>query len=108
MGNGNSKILGDLRPDEAALIENLRRQANNIVFEIGQIEVRKSRLMGSLYETEEKGREVLTRVGQRLEIPPNQTWKVIGGKAILLDVVSPPQPTPVVPSGNSKVPQSPQ
>lgn len=105
MANESEKLLGELRPEEMALIMNLREQANNIVFEIGQSEVRKNRMMASLYETEERGRKVLAGVGQRLEIPPNSTWKVVDGKAILVQPVQMPQP--VVPANGSAQPQQP-
>lgn len=104
MGN-DSKILGELRPEEMALIENLRQQANNVVFDMGQLEVRKSRLLASLYDTEERGRKVLANIGQRLEIPPNATWKVVDGKAILVQPVEMPQPT--APDNGNGQPQSP-
>ena len=81
-GNGADKAL---LPEEITVLSSLRQSANDVVTEIGQIEVRKARLLGSLSEIEARAQGVLNTAGDRLDIPEGQPWQVTpDGKVVMI------------------------
>lgn len=67
---------GELTVGEMRLIEQLRAAANQIVLEIGNMEVRKSQLLARLGQLEAQGQAVLNTAARRLNIPDGETWHV--------------------------------
>jgi len=69
-------VIGTLDPEEIQTLETLRNAANGVVQEVGQIEVRKARLLGSLSDIENRAQEVLNTAARRLNIPEGTAWQV--------------------------------
>lgn len=67
---------GELTVGEMRLIEQLRANANQIVSEIGNLEVRKSQLLVQLSHLEAQGQAVLNGAAKRLNIPEGESWHV--------------------------------
>lgn len=75
----------NLTTEEMSVLGSLRKSANDVVSEIGQIEVRKARLLGSLSEIEARAQNVLNTAGTRLNIPEGTPWQVTPeGKVVML------------------------
>jgi len=75
-----------LLPEEVQNLNGLRQGANQLALEIGNLEVRKARLLGNISEVEANAQTLLNRVGIRLQIPDGQPWQVSPtGEVVLLD-----------------------
>ena len=84
-GTNGPTVLGELESTETEALSTLRRTANEVVMEIGQLEVRQARLMGSLSDIENRAQAVLDGAAKRFEIPQGTPWQVTpDGKAVLL------------------------
>jgi hypothetical protein len=82
----DSSILGQLEVVEQETLSALRQNAQALVGEIGQIEVRKARLLGALSEVENRAQDELGKIGKRLGVPEGKPWQVTpDGKALLVD-----------------------
>ena len=80
-------VVGELETTEQDALATLRRTANEVVMEIGQLEVRQARLMGSLSDIENRAQSVLDGAAKRFEIPQGTPWQVTpDGKAVLLNM----------------------
>jgi hypothetical protein len=78
-------IVGTLNPEEMAQLMMLRQKGSQITLEIGSLEIRKARLLGSLMENEEYGQRLLNTAAQRLGIAEGQPWQVLpDGRARIL------------------------
>jgi hypothetical protein len=81
----NDDVLGTLETAEQEKLSTLRQNAQMLVSEIGQIEVRKARLLGALSEVEGRAQEELGAIGKRLGVPEGKAWQVTPeGKALLV------------------------
>lgn len=75
-----------LSKEEVQSLVDLKNKAQEIVHEIGQIEVRKSQRLNMLNDLESKAQVVLKQAGSRLGIPDNVNWQTSpDGKVILFD-----------------------
>jgi hypothetical protein len=91
-GNGAAKAL---LQEEVTVLSSLRKSANDVVTEIGQLEVRKARLLGSLSEIEARAQGVLNTAGERLDIPDGQPWQVTpDGNIVMIPEGIPGGPAP--------------
>lgn len=78
--------LGDVQAETIQQLNSLRQAAKDIANEIGQMEIRKARLIGSLGDIENKAQELLTAEGKRLGVPEGTAWQVTPeGKAITVN-----------------------
>jgi len=70
--------IGVLEPSEMQLLDSLRKSSQRIVLEVGQLEVRKARLMGMLSDVDEKAQKVMENAARRFGIDPdeNQQWSI--------------------------------
>ena len=66
--------VGELTISDMRAIEQLRTAADQVVREIGHLEVRKSQLLARLAQVEAQGQEVLAGAARRLNIPDGETW----------------------------------
>ena len=86
-GTDGPTVVGELETTETEALATLRRTANEVVMEIGQLEVRQARLMGSLSDIENRAQAVLDGAAKRFEIPQGTPWQVTpDGKAVLLNM----------------------
>jgi len=91
-----------LTAEETQNINALRQRANEIVNEIGQMELRKARLFGHMAETEAQVQRVLNGAGERLGIG-DRTWQVQPDGKIVFPPTPPEGAAP--PPGAPKPPQ---
>ena len=81
----SDSVLGNLEAKEQETLNGLRQNAQLLVGEIGQIEVRKARLLGALSDVESRAQSELEKIGKRLGVPEGKPWQVTPeGKAILV------------------------
>lgn len=78
------QTIGELTQSEMDTLNQIRGLAQQIVHQIGSLEVEKSRLLGQLGMSEQQIRQHLQKVGNRLEIPQGAGWQVVGNKAMLI------------------------
>ena len=75
-----------LTSEETQTLTQLKRQAQEIIHEIGQIEVRKSQRLSSLADLEEQAQMILNSAAERLNIPKGTSWQTTPtGEIIVLD-----------------------
>lgn len=85
-------IVGALSQEEMAKLQMLRQRGSQLTMEIGTLELRKTRILGSVAEVEGQGQELLNAVAKRLGIPDGQQWQVMpDGRARILQNVTPMQ-----------------
>jgi hypothetical protein len=65
-----------LSPEEVTSLTQMHRQAQEIVQQIGQSEVRKGRLLASLSDIEEQAQAMMNAAASRLGIPPGTPWQM--------------------------------
>ena len=65
-------------------LNSLKQAAQDIQLEIGHIEIRKARLIGSLGEVETRAQQILTDEGKRLGIPEGTAWQVTNEGEVIL------------------------
>lgn len=75
-GNVDTAVLQQLN--------SLKKAAQDVTTEVGNIEVRKARLIGSLGEIESRAQHLLTEEGKRLGIPEGTAWQVTGEGEVIL------------------------
>ena len=79
------EVLGELLPEEMQQVLSLKRQADNIVHQLGVHRVQEHQLIGQLRQTEGNTTNVLKVVGDRLGITDGTPWSVTSeGKAMLV------------------------
>jgi len=79
-----------LSPEEVVALTQMHRQAQEIVQNIGQNEVRKARLLASLSEVEERAQAMMNAAASRLGITPGTPWQMAPDGTV---VILPRQPT---------------
>lgn len=77
--------LGQVEETTIAQLNSLRQAAKDLSAEIGNIEIRKARMIGSMGEIEQRANELLMAEAKRLNIPEGTAWQVTPeGKAVAL------------------------
>jgi len=90
----------EITPEELQQLNALRKGANDIVVEIGQIEIHKGRLLGRFIETEARANQLLSSVAKRLGIEDGKKFQVDPtGKVTFVE-----DPGPMGPGGPQVVP----
>lgn len=70
-------FVGQLEEGEAKLINSLRQSTNQVVMEIGQLEIRKARLLGAFEDMEARAKQVLGDAALRFGVTEEDcTWTV--------------------------------
>lgn len=83
-------IVGALTMEEITLLQSYRQKGGQITMEIGSLELRKARLLGTMSDIEGQGQALLDTAAQRMGIPIGQPWQVLpDGRARVLKNVSP-------------------
>ena len=67
---------GELSLSEMRLLEQLRVAGDNLVREIGALEIRKAGLLTRFNQIDAQAQGVLLTAAKRLGIPPEETWQV--------------------------------
>lgn len=77
--------LGQVEETTISQLNSLRQAAKDLSAEIGNIEIRKARMIGSMGEIEQRANELLMAEAKRLNIPEGTAWQVTPeGKAVAL------------------------
>jgi len=77
--------FGSVETETLQQLNSLRQAAKDITSEIGNIEIRKARLIGSLGEVETRAQTLLTDEGKRLGIPDGTPWQVTSeGRVVIM------------------------
>jgi hypothetical protein len=69
-------LLGKLDPNELAIMTSLNQQSRQMVFQIGQSEINKQRLLAQLGQLEQQSHGQSQAIGKRLGIPDGTQWNV--------------------------------
>jgi len=68
--------VGSLTEEEVATISQLRQNANQLLNQLGQLELRKTRIAFQIERNEAQAQEVVSGARARLEIPENAPWQI--------------------------------
>lgn len=75
-------LIGHLDPNEMAQIGGLRQQGTQITLEIGNIEVRKARLLGALEQAEKRAQAVMDGALKRMGVPDGEQVHISGDGSV--------------------------
>ena len=70
------QVVGQLTEEEITAIADLRATASKLLAEVGQIELRKNRILMTLERNEQQAQAILVGARDRLEIPEGTPWQV--------------------------------
>jgi hypothetical protein len=83
-----------LTEDERDHLNALQRTAREHIYQLGQLEIQKYRLLATLSDVEEKAQETLRSAGTRLGISPETPWQMTSdGRVIFVDAAGRPAST---------------
>lgn len=78
-------VLGDVSPQVLHGVTALRGQTNNLLTEVGRVEVHKDRLLKEIYRLDDEATRLLQEEAKRLEIPEGTPWRMTPeGKAMVV------------------------
>jgi len=69
-------LVGTLTEEEMGSIAQLRQNASQLLNSLGQLELRRSRLVQQVEQNELQAQQVLIAARDRLEIPEGTPWQV--------------------------------
>lgn len=69
-------IVGKLTSQEMQAIATLRQHGSQVTMEIGNLEIKKARLLGNLSTLETQAQNIMNEAGKRMGIPDGQPWQV--------------------------------
>lgn len=70
------QVIGQLSEEEMGQITSLKEVASRHLSEIGQLELRKNRLVMTLERNEQQAQTILAGARDRLNIPADAPWQV--------------------------------
>lgn len=83
-------FVGDIAPEVRERIAMFQNQTRDITHQIGQLEVRKSQLLGALNDINMQAQAMVNAEAKRLGIPDGQPWQITAdGKARVVDPGTP-------------------
>jgi chaperonin cofactor prefoldin len=68
--------VGTLTEEEMGLISQLRQNANQLLNQLGQLELRKTRIAFQIERNEAQAQEVVASARERLGIPEDAPWQI--------------------------------
>ena len=68
--------VGSLTEEEMATISQLRQNANQLLNQLGQLELRKTRIAFQIERNEAQAQQVVSSARERLEIPNDAPWQI--------------------------------
>ena len=69
-------VVGSLTAQEMQAISTLRQHGSQVTMEIGNLEIKKARLLGNLSSLETQAQNIMNEAGKRLGIAEGQPWHV--------------------------------
>ncbi len=77
------QLLGEMLPEELQRLTGLKQQADQVVHQIGVVDVQRMRLHAQLGRLEMATNQIIQAAGKRLGIPDGTAWSVTqDGKAV--------------------------
>jgi hypothetical protein len=70
-------VVGSLEPPEMMALNSLRQRAQQLTFDLGNLEIRKARMVAQIDGLENQGQTVLNQVGKRLGLAEGQQWTLL-------------------------------
>jgi hypothetical protein len=70
------EVMGELTEEETQAITRLRQNANQLLNQLGQLELRKTRVAFQIERNESQAQEVVASARERLEIPEGTPWQI--------------------------------
>lgn len=70
------EIVGTVDPQKLQGLNAMRRVISDLTAQIGQHEVAKARLLGTLQEIETQAQQILNKEAERLNIPRGRQWQI--------------------------------
>lgn len=74
--NPEPQEVGSLTEEEMASISQLRENANQLLTQLGQLELRKTRLAFQIERNEAQAQQVVSEARARLGIPETAPWQI--------------------------------
>lgn len=91
----STEKVNKLSPEEVTALTQMHHQAQEIVQQIGQAEVRKARMLASLSEIEERAQGLMNAAASRLGITPGTPWQMApDGTVVILPTPNQAAPAP--------------
>lgn len=91
----SAEKVNKLSPEEVTALTQMHQQAQEIVQQIGQAEVRKARMLASLSEIEERAQGLMNAAASRLGITPGTPWQMApDGTVVILPTPNQAAPAP--------------
>ena len=84
----NTQSVGNLNEEETTAIARHRQLASELLNQVGQLEVRKARLLALIERNEAGAQKVLSEVATRLEIAEGATWQVQADGSVVVTTTS--------------------
>jgi len=85
----NHTEVGQLEESEVKLIDSYRKAANDMIQQIGQLEVQKARLLGQMAEVEERAQKVLNDAKARFNVGSQPCFITADGKIMAVNETPP-------------------
>lgn len=82
-------VVGELTEEEQTVLVNFQQKANQLLYRLGEMEVRKHGLLQEISVVEQNAAAHLRQIGARFGLAENQLFRVLNGKVTL---VGPPKP----------------
>ncbi len=74
--NEDPSVIGTLTEAESLALIQLRRQGQQTQMQIGEMEIHKARLLGTMADLESQAQRIMTEAGTRLGITDGTPWNV--------------------------------
>ena len=78
------RVLGELTEQESFQFQAMRKTAADMVYQLGNLEVQKARVMGNLQDIETHSRKMLDAISVRLGVAEGVRWQIQDNKVILV------------------------
>jgi hypothetical protein len=69
-------VVGELSSEEIQKLSTLRTSANSVIRELGEMEIRRAKMLGAFQSYEDQANIVLASVKDRVGITEGQAWQV--------------------------------
>jgi hypothetical protein len=82
-------VVGSLEPTEVAALNSLRQRSRQLVFDLGNMELRKLHMISQIEALEQQAQSVVDQASKRLGIVEGQQWTLLADGKV--KVIRPPQ-----------------
>lgn len=86
MTQGNNpevEVLGELTEEERGEMDLFKRQADDHIYELGQLEIRRHQIMETFKNLEDRAATKMRQIGARVGVAEGQMYKIQNNKVIV-------------------------